>query len=270
MLFRSGNPVYPEDNVGQGAVAIGADTAALRNHGFAGGWGAISWANNAFSFGDHTEACADHSVALNYRTKANANGSISAGSGTVNDGKYSIGGGLNGYISGNYGFGIGMKYNILAHFGITSGMENTVQANCAAAFGAGLVTAAQFDANGNNINNGYAQTLVGQYNAYKNGELNDALFAVGNGTSDSNRKNALSVHKNGSVKVAGKLSFGSIDEESRKKIVQNKFSYNEPTINDKGDYIGQIWLRINEEDDTTAEVYMYVGVNLGGYYWKKL
>lgn len=145
------------------------------------------------------EALADYSVALNYNTKANALGAISTGSGTVVDGKYSIGGGLNGYISGNYGLGTGMKYNILAHFGITSGMNNTVQANCASAFGVGLFTAKQYDDNGVNTGKGYAQTLVGQFNAYQNGEIDEALFAVGNGTSDTNRGNAFSVLRNGSI-----------------------------------------------------------------------
>lgn len=287
-----GNPTYPADNVGQGAVAIGADTAALFNHTLAGGWGAIARNYNALAFGDHPEANGEHSVSLNYKTKANAMGAIAAGSGTEVNGKYAFGGGLNGKVNGNYSIGGGMKYEVDGNFSITQGLENKARSNCAAVFGAGLITPQQM-VNGSNTGKGYALSLLGQYNAYANGELDNALLAVGYGTSDKSRKNAFVVNKDGSAKlagalsadgatfertvtmdgglmswgtstfladveIAGKLTFDSIDSSSRKRMFTYKSSSSAPDESKAGDYVGQLWRQENDSGEVIA-VYMYCG-----------
>lgn len=75
----NGNPTYPADNVGQGAFAIGADTAALCNHDFAGGWGSVARGQSSFAFGDHNEASGYCAVSLGHETKATGYAAVAVG-----------------------------------------------------------------------------------------------------------------------------------------------------------------------------------------------
>ena len=70
---------YPRDNKGQGAFAIGADTAALGNHAFAGGWGSIARGYHSFAFGGHNEAYGEYSVAFGNNTKATGYAAMAIG-----------------------------------------------------------------------------------------------------------------------------------------------------------------------------------------------
>ena len=57
----------------------------------------------------------------------------------------------------------------------------------------------------------FAETVVGQYNAlggspsYESWVATDAAFRVGIGTADNDRKDALTVYKNGTVVISGDL-----------------------------------------------------------------
>lgn len=59
-----GNVIYPAENVGQAAVAIGADTAALENHSFAGGHKSVSHKHCSFSFGRRCESTQVNAIAM--------------------------------------------------------------------------------------------------------------------------------------------------------------------------------------------------------------
>ena len=76
---ENGNPVYPADNVGQAAFAIGADTAALNNHDFAGGWGSVARGQNSLAFGDHNEASGYCAISLGHKTKATGYAAVAVG-----------------------------------------------------------------------------------------------------------------------------------------------------------------------------------------------
>ena len=181
---ENGNVAYPEDYVGQAAVAIGADTASLGNHSFAGGFKSKSHEHCSFTFGRRNESQQVNAIAM----------------------------------------------------------------------GEGLV------ATGEN------QAVFGQYNA-----INAALrFIVGVGTSDENRKNALEIWKDtgkarfhGPFHVNNELSFNSVDSTSAFALagMLNKVKARKPytTYNnrDKGDFIGQLWLHI--ENTVLQGVYMFIG-----------
>ena len=322
---KNGNPVYPADNVGQGAFAIGADTAALNNHDFAGGWGSVAKGWHSFSFGGHCESSKEYAVSFGNYSKATGYAAMAIGDHCESSAENTFAGGFESKASsGNsiaFGYGckastrrtvaLGSEANASGEMGATAiGHQVTAYGKGATAMGSGTNAKGEgsfavgagsqatsygafaygdhcIASNYNAIAGGAnsvakhantgaigrrvvtsrsSQFVVGQDNA----EDASALFVVGNGTSDTNRMNAFVVNADGSAKVAGRLSFGSIDDTSRNKILAHITSYNTPTINNRGDYVGQIWLVLSQEDGTTSDVYMYVGVNLGGYYWKKL
>lgn len=74
---------------GQGAVAIGADTAALNNHDFAGGLGSISKGGNSFAFGSNAKANASASFALGRNVEASGLNSHAEGENTIASGNNS-------------------------------------------------------------------------------------------------------------------------------------------------------------------------------------
>lgn len=324
-MDANGNPEYPADNVGQGAVALGADTAALGNHDFAGGWASVARGQSSFAFGDHNEASGYCAVSLGHETKATGYAAVAVGDQCeATKENCFAGGSLSKSTAGNsiaFGYGctastrrtvaLGSEANASGEMGATAiGHQVTANGKGAIAMGSGSTAkgegtfavgagsqatsygafaygdhciASNYNAIAGGANSKAKQSntgaigrrlvtgrssqfVVGQDNA----EDASALFVVGNGTSDTNRMNAFVVNADGSAKVAGRLSFGSIDDTSRNKILAHKTSYNTPTINNRGDYVGQIWLVLSQEDGTTSDVYMYVGVNLGGYYWQKL
>lgn len=278
----NGNPEYPADNVGQAAFAIGADTAALGNQDFAGGWGSVARGYQSMAFGDHCETNGYAATALGNKVKANGEHALSCGFETRANGNCSVAGGASSVADGACAVAVGKSVMATQEGSVAMGRNSVASGLGAAAFGStntssgsnSFTAGVLNEASGNcstaigykNKALGVFQTVVGQHNK----SVLSALFIVGNGTSDTDRKNAFEVKQDGSATIAGKLSFGSIDATSRNKILAHKTSYNTPTINDKGDYVGQIWLVLSKEDDTTSDVYMYVGVNLGGYYWQKL
>lgn len=121
MTDENGETVYPGDNVGQGAVALGADTAALENHAFAGGYRSIAREGSAFAFGHQVEANGYVSTAFGYGTKANKNASMAVGKETTADGKFSFAAGQKTKAIGESSFASGYRSEATADYAIAMG-----------------------------------------------------------------------------------------------------------------------------------------------------
>ncbi len=108
---ENGNPTYPSDNVGQGAFAIGADTAALNNHDFAGGWGSIAKGWHSFSFGGHCESSANYAASFGNYSKASGYAAFAIGDHCESSAENTFSGGFESKASsGNsIAFGYGCK-----------------------------------------------------------------------------------------------------------------------------------------------------------------
>lgn len=106
-----GNPTYPADNVGQGAFAIGADTAALNNHDFAGGWGSVAKGWHSFSFGGHCESSKEYAVSFGNYSKATGYAAMAIGDHCESSAENTFAGGFESKASsGNsIAFGYGCK-----------------------------------------------------------------------------------------------------------------------------------------------------------------
>lgn len=279
---KNGNPAYPADNVGQGAVAIGSDTKALDNNAFAGGFESIAKGKNALAFGVQAEANTDQSVALGNEAKANGSLSIALGNKAKANNLCTFAVGNTAEASGDHSVAIGNGAKT------REGKSNMV------ALGLGTIASS------------WGQVAVGRYNEET---PTNAVFVVGNGTADGLRSNAFVVTTDGGVvmpgglsaygawvtdfstknatfsgdvtfrktvtmdggvmcwgqatflsglEISGKLIFDSIDAGSRSRIFSFKSSSSAPNESKAGDYVGQLWRQENDAGEVIA-VYMYCG-----------
>lgn len=176
---ENGNAVYPGGSTGQGALAYGADCVAGENGTLSGG----------------------------LRSKALVKQSTAIGKDNVVSGNAE-----NSFIAG----GNNNSINKSARNAFAAGGSNLVDALDAAAFNrhnhAGSIASSvfgEFNHTPTDPHCGVALTVVGKCNAYENGELDNALFAVGNGqlywndteteANITQRSNALVVYENGTT-----------------------------------------------------------------------
>lgn len=187
--------LYAAENVGQAAVAIGADTVALDNHAFAGGWRAVARGKNSIAFGSAanysetpTEASGYGAVAIGHRAKASGSRAIAMGMDVSSSGKASaaFGNGNQSVAEGSFATGVGNKAGSYASMAGGNGSE-TSHVN-SVAIGRALKTG-----KGN-------QAVFGQFNSTDS----DALLVIGKGTTESTRGNAFVVKSNGNILVNGK------------------------------------------------------------------
>lgn len=188
---------YPADNYGQDTLAIGADTAAIYNQAFAGGWksiahshaslafgtDAITKGDSAISLGIETEADEISSVALVHRAKARAGRSIAIGLNpsskegdpiyeTVTNGAMSICAATNSTTNANMSA-------IIGGYGNTTNTGNFYSAILG---GQELTTDRTH------------QVTIGKFNKADT----EALFVIGNGT-EKNRANVFTVREDGKL-----------------------------------------------------------------------
>jgi len=208
--FRAGNVdgnQWDNANTGKFSVAFGNETiasgtgsTAMGSETTASGWGAtafgqtnlasgygsiaigvenISSGRGSIAMGSESTALKMGSSAFGYNTAASGEGSTSMGGLTTASGDYSIAAGEITTASGNYSAAFGHDTKASGH-GATSIGISTIAAS-------------------------YASTALGRYNAGEGETTNwiptDPIFEIGNGTSKSQRSNAMTVLKNGSVGI---------------------------------------------------------------------
>lgn len=158
------------EGTGTGAAQMGYSSSANANYSFAGGELASTkeGVRACFAFGINTKAQADAAAALGDRTVANAN--------------YSLAGGETSTTAAD------------AKACLAFGISAEARKNATASFGWRTVA------------NRECETVVGMCNNFEN--WTNALFVVGNGTSDSDRRNAFVVNGNGDTYITGKAFSG--------------------------------------------------------------
>ena len=163
-------------------------------------------------------------------------------------------------------FGLNNESNGIHSF--TASRNNKANSPCAVVLGENNISPETITITG--------QTICGKYNAYEDGSIDRGLFVVGNGNSDTKRRNAMVVKSDGSVAISGQLSAGSIAPDTAKTIVKhtdkNEFggeSYpgdKETFLGKPGDYVGQIGV-LTDDGIGEAIVYIYCGKFIG---WIKI
>ncbi len=126
-------------------------------------------------------ATGDYAFASGLRTEASGPSSIAMGFGSKSSGIYSI----------------AIGYNPIASGGVSTAFGNQTLASGSLATAAGSETKAE----------SLASTAMGQFNVGGGNPTTwiatDPLFEIGNGTANNARKNALTVYKNGNMKIGG-------------------------------------------------------------------
>lgn len=204
--------------LGTGAHAEGSNTQSLANSTHAEGDATIASGEVAHAEGWNTKATGNQSHAEGASTTAEGNEShaegketLASGQGAHAEGNYTIASGRIAHAEGEYttasgnishaeGGGNETKRTEASgwcshaegwitkaegQFSHSEGYHTVAAADASHAAGKGTITSRE------------GQTVVGEYNA----EMTDALFVVGNGSSDTDRKNAFWVKKDGTTSL---------------------------------------------------------------------
>ena len=181
--FRAGRTfqqnTWQKDSIGIGSIAFGQSTVASGKFSFSGGEGTIAKGDHSFNYGFGNFTAKRFSSSIGQFNKS--------------IGEYSHTQGLRSEAKGNHSISMGELSIVNSEAGIAIGRYNEVDGFDAVAIGKYLTALSQ-----NSIN-------VGRYNVAQgsSGVWNrrDHLFAVGNGSSESDRSNALTILKDGSLLV---------------------------------------------------------------------
>lgn len=164
--------------VGIKSVALGTDVEA------SGSW--------SYAEGNGTHATANYSHAEGYNTTASQLYAHAEGSTTTASGQSSHTEGANTTASGNYSHAEGKSTNAIGAYSHAEGSYTYANGQYSHAEGRQTHATADY------------QHVQGKWNA----EDNSKAFILGNGTGDSDRRNAMTVDWDGNVDIAGTLTGG--------------------------------------------------------------
>jgi hypothetical protein len=242
--FRSGyvtNYFWDKDSIGKYTFAVGYDTkakgvasAAMGMNAFASGLSSISMGNNTIASGNYsvalghfTKATGVESFATGYETIASSLASTALGSKTTASGKHSTAMGNFTLASGESSTSMGNFTDALGTGSVSMGSVTTALGKYSASFGSAtraigdnsISMGESTKAKGSQstsmglgtIANSYGLLALGRYNDSISTSNNltwvptDPVFLIGNGTSMTDRKNAMVVYKNGNTHINGNL-----------------------------------------------------------------
>ena len=204
---------------GQSAMAIGEKGDAQGKNTFVSGFGGTATANNAVKFGYEGLASGTNSAKFGFESVASGTNSLATGTGTTASGLQSVASGDNNVVSGNNSFIGGKNSTVTGSESISYGLTNTISANFCTIFGSqNTIPSGGFQSfiagDQNNAGTLGKQQLIGtgltgpnssQGGVYL-GRYNDSTdpysrFQIGNGTTNADRVNALSINYQGRVKL---------------------------------------------------------------------
>lgn len=205
--FRAGTVVgteWDDSNVGEYSAAFGNGNTASGNISFAMGLGNIASAESAVAFGAANTSSGQEAVSFGNQNVASGLRSAVFGSQSTASGDHSFVVGETAEATGTNG--IAMGNGAMANFtdalalGKTSEAKNTLataigggdaQGVSSVSIGEGTVALSFSEIAMGTFNTGYVPNSLTAFDA------DDRLFAIGNGISNGNRNNALTILKNG-------------------------------------------------------------------------
>lgn len=140
-------------------------------------WDAAKIGSYSAATGYRTEASGYYSLATGYRTKSTSYGAVAIGAYSESSGNYALAQGFSALASGYAAIGTGYNTAAIGRYSFSMGASTKAEAQSSVAMG-------QFNIGGGN-GSSWIET--------------DPVFEIGIGTSDEERKNALTVLKNGSM-----------------------------------------------------------------------
>ena len=208
--FRAGQVSgdhWNKDNVGNHSMALGYNVTAFGYYSIAMGSGSIALGPNSLSIGANTNASGQSSVALGTGTTASSMYSTAMGSWTTASGENSTAMGYNTIASGEYATAMGNGAYATGYLSTAMGNATTASRMYSTAMGSwttasGAISTAM---GSSTIAASYNETVIGRLNTeYTPNSVSDwnsadRLFVIGNGTSPTNRSNAMTVLKSGNT-----------------------------------------------------------------------
>ena len=155
---------------------------ALGTRSFAAGYESLANADRSIAIGYKSKALGEDAVALGRYATASGGQSAALGNGATASNQYAFAVGKSVTASGNSSTAIGNEATASGAYSFVAGNTSTASAEGAVAIGENL-TASNTNA-----------TVLGTYNKVTD---TDEIFSVGNGTSASDKKNALVVNGSG-------------------------------------------------------------------------
>ena len=242
---ENGNVTYPEENVGQAAVAIGADTVAVGNHSLAGGHKSQALKHASFAFGREAKATQVGATAFGQNTTASGEDSFASGNGCVAGGAASVAMGKDTTTGNAYTAAFGVGTTATRVGSLVCGQYNSP--NGAVAFAVGMGTA-QKPANAFQVRGDTGEV-----------KMNGTFTNNGNFVAD----------KNGNVTAKGKLTFSSIDANSA-ALVRNTLTGTTAPNNVTGSFTGQLYVKLDNQGMDGVTVYMWVEAPNNCSAWHKI
>jgi hypothetical protein len=200
------------DNVtalGVRSIALGCFSNAQGPYSFAVGYSTVTGpsATCATALGRETNASATYSTAIGYQSVSSGIYSIAGGNTSTASGLSSIALGDHANASANYSIALGRNVTASTQYAIAMGNTTTASGDNSTAFGNQTTAVGKYSlAVGYGCtSNAYTSTAVGSYNVIEGTPgswiATDPIFAVGNGTSSSSLSNAVTVYKDGTMKL---------------------------------------------------------------------
>lgn len=201
--FRAGfieGTEWNNANVGNYSIAMGYNTTASGPNSTALGYSSTASAYTSTAIGYATTASNSHAVAMGYATKATGTISTAMGMGTTSSSHYTTAMGSYTIASGYGSTAMGAFSQATARYSIAAGYKTHAKGEYSTTSGY------------ENVAKGYASTVIGLYNDSllttdeENVHSDTPLFIVGNGTTNTQRSNALVVRKSGAIQAKNDIT----------------------------------------------------------------
>lgn len=190
--------------------AEGFSTQAIGTNSHAEGSNTQANGENSHAEGSFSKAWKEYAHAEGYKTTASEYASHSEGANADAKGQVAHAEGFKTIASGNYSHAEGALSQAIGNTSHAEGYNTQASGECSHAGGLGTKATK------------VAQTAIGKYN-----KESEALFIIGNGTSDNNRSNAATVDWQGNAWYAGDVYVGSTSgtnkDDGSKKLATEEY-----------------------------------------------
>lgn len=171
---------------------------------------------NSISYGQGNFASGPYSAAFGYNSHASGIGTFATGNSTSAYARWSYASGIATNADGDYAFATGASTNAAGFFSAAFGSQTTAFGEGSFSAGDNTIARGQYAASFgyHTIAKPYASVVLGRYNDTASISsigwyTNDALLIVGNGSSATNRSNAMTLFKNGDITLSGTFTQNS-------------------------------------------------------------
>ena len=199
-------------STGSGSFTLGANNIASGSLSYAIGQGAIASGPVSFAIGYNCQATAYNSYAFGYMAQANAYGAYAIGFNNLASGYASYSLGFIAHAEGNYSTAIGFYTRAAGSVSTAMGYETQAFGTTSTSMGESTIASGDNSTSMGEGTTAQARNslVLGRYNSIygdkTNWVENDPIFVIGNGSSDANRSNAITILKNGNVGIGWSTS----------------------------------------------------------------